>query len=313
MAANPYAALLPVVVFGLRFTGQGMAGHLGIVVMSRWFSKMRGRAIATASFGFSTAEVVLPIGFVLLMTWVDWRFLWGLAALCAALGIPVLRQLLKSERSPSEMSTASESLGLLERHWTRGEALKHWLFWLMVPAILGLSAFGTAFLFHQVHFAEIKSISHLSLVSSFPFYTAVSVASMALFGWALDRFGVTRLLPIYELPLVVAFSCFALGQGLPMIWVGLLFFGLSTGAAATLVPAFWAEVYGTKHIGAIKAMAAAVMVLGSAIGPGLTGALIDFGVGLETQYLGVAAYFALVTATLIFGVGKLRRSSPQLA
>jgi hypothetical protein len=60
-------------------------------------------------------------------------------------------------------------------------------------------------------------------------------------------------------------------------------------------------------------MAAAVMVLGSAIGPGLTGALLDFGVGLETQYLGVAAYFALVTATLIFGVGKLRRSNPQLA
>ena len=42
-----------------------MAGHLGIVIMSRWFAKMRGRAIATASFGFSIAEVVLPIGLCL--------------------------------------------------------------------------------------------------------------------------------------------------------------------------------------------------------------------------------------------------------
>ena len=42
-----------------------------------------------------------------------------------------------------------------------------------------------------------------------------------------------------------------------------------------MASAFWAEFYGTRHIGAIKAMAAALMVFGSAIGPGLTGALID--------------------------------------
>ena len=311
MAATPSVLILPFAVFALRFTGQGMAGHLGIVVMSRWFSQMRGRAIATASFGFSLAEVILPISFVLLLSWFDWRLLWVAAAVIVVLSIPALRHLLKAERSPGEMSEATESLGLDGIHWTRRMAVKHWLFWLMVPAILGFSAFGTAFLFHQVHFAEIKGISHLSLVSSFPLYTAVSITSLMIFGWALDRFGVTRLLPFYELPIAIAFVCFALAPGLPAIWLGLLFFGISTGAASTLVPAFWAEVYGTRHIGAIKAMAAAVMVLGSAIGPGLTGGLIDFGIGLEVQYIGVALYFALVTIGLWRGVRRVETGAAQ--
>lgn len=305
MAANPYAAVLPIVVFALRFTGQGMSSHLGIVIMSRWFAKMRGRAIAIATFGFSIGEVLLPITFVLLLGWLDWRLLWVAAAIVAALGIPLLRHLLKSERSPGELSEATENTGLEDRHWTRGEALKHWLFWLMVPAVAGMSAFGTAFFFHQVHYAEMKGLSHLSLVSSFPFFTAVSVASMATFGWALDRFGVTRLLPFYELPMAVAFVCFAMATGLPMIWVGLLFFGISAGATATLVPAFWAEIYGTRHIGAIKALAAAAMVFGSAIGPGLTGGLIDLGIGLNAQYMGIAVFFAVVTISLWRGVSRL--------
>jgi len=69
---------------------------------------------------------------------------------------------------------------------------------------------------------------------------------------------------------------------------------------------FWAEFYGTAHIGAIKAMAAAIMVLGSAIGPGLTGALIDEGIGIEAQFRGVAGYFLLTTLLMAVGVGRAR-------
>ena len=77
--------------------------------------------------------------------------------------------------------------------------------------------------------------------------------------------------------------------------------------------AFWAEFYGTAHIGAIKALAAAVMVLGSAIGPGLTGVLIDIGIDLGPQYIGVAAYFTLSTALLLWGVRRAATSLPKEA
>ena len=91
--------------------------------------------------------------------------------------------------------------------------------------------------------------------------------------------------------------------------LGFVLLGLTAGATATLPSAFWAEFYGTKYIGSIKALAAAVMVLGSAIGPGVTGFLIDYQIGLEVQFYWIAAYFALATLVLWVGV---RRYAPSL-
>jgi hypothetical protein len=93
--------------------------------------------------------------------------------------------------------------------------------------------------------------------------------------------------------------------------VGLFFMGLTSGAVATWQNGFWAEFYGTKHLGALKAMASAIMVLGSAIGPGLTGLFLDLGVGLSTQYLWVAAYFALSTCFMMMGVRRYRWDMPR--
>ena len=100
---------------------------------------------------------------------------------------------------------------------------------------------------------------------------------------------------------------FGLTGSLSGVVVGVLFFAMTSGTNATLPNAFWAEFYGTKHIGSIKAMATAIMVLGSAIGPGLTGAFIDMGIGLETQFVWVGAFFAFATAMMVIGIGRAKR------
>lgn len=298
--------LLPFVIFALRFTGQGMTSHISAVSMSRWFVASRGRALSLAALGFSLGEALLPIIFVALMAMYDWRSLWLVAAVIALLGIPVLLSLLTKERLPQNVAQSDQSVGMGNRHWTRHDALFHPLFWFMVPAILGPSAFNTAFFFLQVHYAEVKGWTHLELVSMFPFYTGVSIAAMMLSGWVLDKFGTSRVIPFYQLPMVVAFLCFAFADGQTWVLVGLVFLALTTGANATLPNAFWAEFYGTAHIGAIKALATAVMVFGSAIGPGVTGALIDIGIGIETQYLAVSAYFLVSTLCITIGVVRYR-------
>jgi hypothetical protein len=85
---------------------------------------------------------------------------------------------------------------------------------------------------------------------------------------------------------------------------------MTSGAVATWQNGFWAEFYGTQHLGALKAMAAAIMVLGSAIGPGLTGLFLDFGIGLSTQYLWVVAYFGVSTSIMMIGVRRFRDEVP---
>jgi len=310
MALNPVAWALPIVIFALRFFGQGMTSHTAVVAMSRWFSATRGRALSVASLGFSLGEAVMPVLFVSLLVWTDWHILWMAAAAICVLAIPALILLLRRERTPQSMAEGQSSVGMAGRHWKRAEALRHPLFWFMVPALLGPSAFNTAFFFHQVHFAEIKGWSHGALVSLFPIYTGLAIVAMLASGWAIDRWGTARLMPFIQLPMVAAFLLFSAAEGLDGALLAFLFLAMTTGANATCSSAFWAEFYGTAYIGAIKALAAAIMVFGSAAGPGITGALIDHGIGLERQFIGIAAYFAVTTVLMLLGVARFRGDLP---
>lgn len=311
MAIVPAIWMLPVSIFMLRLFGQGMTTHISMVAMSRWFVATRGRALSVASLGFSLGEAVLPIVFVGLLVVFDWRNLWGIAAVMSLIGAPLLILLLRQERTPQSIALSDTSTGMNGVSWTRKQTLFHPLFWFMVPAMLGPSAFNTAFFFHQVHFAEIKGWAHLELVSYFPLYTICAIFSMMLSGWALDKMGTARLIPYFQIPLIGAFVVFAYAQGPVGAIFGFILLSLTAGANSTLPTAFWAEFYGTAHIGAIKAMATAVMVFGSAIGPGITGALIDFGYGLETQFLWISAFFVFSTITMWIGVHRFKPSLPR--
>ena len=310
MAFNPWVALLPVVIFCLRFTGQGMSTHIAAVGMSRWFAANRGKALSVANLGFSIGEATYPLLVVALMMFFAWQSIWVLAAFVAILSIPALVWLLREERSPQSMATDGQSVGMNGRHWTRNQALVHPLFWFMMPAFVGQSAFNTAFFFLQVHFAEIKGWDHFQLVAMFPVYTGVAIGSMIFSGVLIDKIGTARLIPYFQLPMIFAFLLFAYGQSLLTTLVGFVFLGLTSGANATLPNAFWAEHFGTKHLGAIKASAAAAMVLGSAIGPAITGVLLDFSLPLEAQYFGVSIFFGASSLLMWVGISRARKSTP---
>ncbi|MCO4847699.1 MAG: MFS transporter [Yoonia sp.] len=309
MSVNTSMAGLVLVIFALRFFGQGMASHMAVVSMTRWFVAARGRALAVAGMGFMLGEATLPLIMVWLKSITEWRGLWlWFAVICVILSV-ILYRLLRLERTPQSAANETAATGLLGKHWTRTMALRHPLFWLMVPAIGFFSAFGTAFWFHQVHFAEVKGYSHLALVAVFPLGTIALAISTIIYGWAIDRFGVVRLMPLYILPYIVAFCLHWYAPNLIWTAIAVILMGISGGGNATILSACWAGFYGTRFIGSIKAAAAALMVLGSAIGPGLSGLLIDAGVGIEVQMLGYAACFGFAA----FMMGMAARMANQLA
>lgn len=308
MAVAPEAWMLPFIIFALRFAGQGMTSHIAMVAMARWFVASRGRALAVATLGYAIGEALMPLFIVLMFGFVPWQALWlGFAVFLLAV-IPVLLHLLRLERTPQAVSNDNESTGMNGRHWTRPEALSHWLFWVMVPAILLPSAWLTALFFQQVHLAETKGWSHTGLVALFPIYTASAIASTMASGVLLDRYGSSRIIPFVAVPMAGGFILLAQADGLFTAALALMIIASGHGANATLPNAFWAEFYGTRHIGSIKSMATAVMVVGSAIGPGLTGSLIDFGFPFEHQMYGIAATFLATTVIVFMGVARARPS-----
>ena len=305
-------ATLTLAVFFLRFFGQGMMGHTAMVAMSRWFAATRGRAVSIAGLGFSVGEAVLPLAMVALLGLFEWRTVWFGIALFLALVAPVLYAMLRHERTPQSFASSPGRAGMEGRHWTRGEALRHPLFWALVPVLVGLSAWNTAFFFHQVHLAVAKGLTHAQFVALFPLYSLVSVAFMLLAGWLCDRIGVARIATVALVPVVAGYLVLA---GAPVGSVGaigaaLALVGATVGMNSTLMGALWAEFYGTAHVGAIRSATAFAMVGGSAIGPVVTGALIDRGIAFPAQALAIALYFAMAGGLMAAVVIASARSLP---
>lgn len=302
MAVNTSWVLLVFVIFALRLTGQGMMSQLGAVAMVRWFEATRGKALSLASMGFAVGQAILPVAFVGLFAVAHWRSLWVLAAGLIILTIPVIMLLLRRERTPQSMADEAQIAGMNGVHWTRAQMLRSGLFFLMIPMVVGPSAWGTALFFQQVHLVEVKGWELVAFVALMPIYTVSSVATTFASGWAIDRFGVSRIVPFQMLPFAVSFAVLAFADTIFMAGVGLVIFGLGQGTQATATSTFWAEYYGTRYIGSIKSVAAALMVFGSAIGPGITGLLIDLGITFPEQMLPISVYYLIAAGLATYGI-----------
>ena len=313
MAFASSAWVLPIVIFALRFTGQGMMSHIAVVAMARWFVASRGKALAVASFGYAFGEAMMPLFIVFMFDIVDWRMMWIGFAVFLVIVIPLLTILLRLERTPQSVANDSQSLGMNNKHWTRKETVNHWLFWIMVPAILGPSAWVTALFFQQVHFAQTKGIAHAALVALFPIYTVVGIGSTIVCGFLVDRFGSAKLIPFVGVPVALGFLILGATGSIFGVACGLALIALGHGANATFPNAFWAEFYGTRNLGGIKALATAVMVIGSAFGAGITGALIDRGLNFEDQMFGIAIMFLAVAVLVGAGVSRAKPNLPTSA
>ncbi|MGZ9809147.1 MFS transporter [Pseudoroseicyclus sp. H15] len=306
-------AMLLGTIFALRFFGQGMMSQLSTVAMARWFVATRGRALSIAAMGFALGQAVLPITFVALAEVMAWRWLWVVAAGLVLVMLPVILRLLRAERSPQSFATGEESAGISNRHWTRGEMLRHPLFWCLVPLLLGPPSWGTVLWFQQVELVAEKGWTLAGFVALLPLFTAVSVSTTLASGIAIDRFGPMRMLRLFLIPFIIAFVLMARAESLLGAAVALCFVGMGMGLAGTVVAAFWADVYGTRFIGAIKSVNASIMVFGSALGPGISGWLLDRGIGMEAQFMAFALYFAVAALLAWVALSLFARPSAMPA
>lgn len=313
MVINPSAWVLIALIFGLRFCGQGMMGHIAMTAMGRWFYGHRGRAVAVAGLGYALGEAVLPPLAIPVMAWLGWRETWLAVALILALVLmPAVFWLLRQERVPRGSVEDIAHRGLAARQWDRRQALGHWLFWAILPGVVTPSFIGTVVFFHQVHISGVKDWALGTMALAYSLYAMATVLASLAAGWAVDRFGSACLLPVYLLPMGV--GVWLLGPAAEVsAWFAILaLVGLSTGISNAMWGAFWAEHYGTLHLGAIKALATSAMVFGSALGPFVTGWAIDWGWSFPRQCLWLALW-CLIMSGLYLGVARRVRSELRLS
>jgi hypothetical protein len=76
------------------------------------------------------------------------------------------------------------------------------------------------------------------------------------------------------------------------------------GLANTLMGVTWAELYGTTHLGAIRAVAQAAMILSTATAPVTVGLLLDFHWSMEAVALLLAAYAVFASMLAWWGLHR---------
>jgi MFS family permease len=288
-----------------------MMSQLAIVAMARWFDARRGLALSISAMGLAAGTATLPIIVASLLEVFSWRAVWVMSSALLMLTFPVMLWLLSAERTPQSHVASNDAAGMSGRHWTRRDVLRSRIFWLLVPMLLGPPAWGTALFFQQVHIAEVKGWPLVEYLALVPLLATVSVTFTLLSGQAIDRFGSARVATVYLLPIAVAFCVLGGAQSLTTAAFGMALLGVGLGIQATLPTAFWAEFFGTRHIGAIKAVSSSIMVFGSAIGPAVSGALIDMGMTFPQQMFWIGAYFAGANILVWLAVRDARKILPS--
>lgn len=291
---------LGVTIYALRLFGQGMMTHISMTAMGRWFSAQRGRAVSLATLGHNVGEAVFPSAFIFAAYALGWRGTWLAAAVVlAVVALPAIVMLMRVERMPRATDGPERRTAL--RNWTRGEVLRDPIFWLCLSGVLAPGFIGTTVFFHQVYLSELRGWAPEVFASSFIVMSSMTIVFALIAGQLIDRFSAVRILPSFLLPLAASCIVLATTQSPWGAYIFMALMGISYGFSSTLFGALWPELYGAKHLGSIRAVIVAMMVLATAMGPGLTGWLIDIGVSYPAQIaaMGVYCILSAVVMTIV--------------
>ena len=108
----------------------------------------------------------------------------------------------------------------------------------------------------------------------------------------------------------MALLVLTLGTHPLMALVFMVMAGLTSGIFGPIIGALWAELYGVLHLGAIRAMASAIMVFSTGLSPVGMGLLIDRQVTMAT-ISGLCFAFVAAAIGLVLFARLHRFESPN--
>ena len=294
-----------IAIFLMRFSGQGMMSHTATTTVSRYFTKSRGRALSICWFGLSSAEFILPVLMVFLLSLTTWQNIWIVIALLILIFLPIASFfLVRTVKLDTRESTEGEEFKEENiKQWKRIEVIKDYKFYIVSMNMLAMPWIATGVFVYQSFITESKNWGPFVIAQSFMSYSVFSVITLLISGFLIDKFTSRKLLIFMNIPLFL--STFVIiyfdAQFTAFIFLGLI--GISNGLANVLGSSTWAEVYGVKHIGSIKALTTALMVFSTAFGTALFGILIDIGFSIEKIAV-ISALYILISFILLFLVRK---------
>ncbi len=298
-------AFLFVAIFLMRFSGQGLMSHTASTTISRYFTKSRGKALSIIWFGLSSAEFIMPVLIVYLLTLIVWQDLWVIFSLIVLICLPLASYILvKDVKLDTRENTQNEKLKENNiKNWKRIEVLGDYRFYIVSLNMLAMPWIATGVFVYQSFVTNSKGWGEYTIAQSFMSYSIFSVITLIVAGYLIDKFTSRKLLIYMNIPLFLGTLVIIYFDAPQTAFLFLGLVGISNGLANLLGSSTWAEIYGVKYIGSIKALTTALMVFATAFGTALFGFFIDAGFSIE-KIAFIAAIAIACSIALLFTIRK---------
>ena len=292
--------LLAAGIFLMRFSGQGLMSHASTTTISRFFERSRGKALSTIWFGLSSAEFILPVLITYLFVIYSWRTVWQGIAILIILFLPlIVLNTIRHIKLDSREKDQSYVKKIKIKSWRRKEVIKDYRFYIVSLNMLAMPWIATGVFVYQSYISESKMWSIYTIPKAFMVYSIASIITLFFSGFLVDKFTSRKLIPLMNIPLLLAMIVLFYYQHEVSAFIFLGLIGISNGLANVLGSSTWAEIYGVKFIGSIKALTTAFMVFSTAFGTAIFGLLIDNGYTIENIAFISGAYILISLILLI--------------
>ena len=294
---------------------------LGVVV-SKWFVRKRGRAMAVAEVGQRAGSGLVPVFAQVMVSAADWRTAaWATGALTWVLGLlPALLFLRRQpedlglkpdgdDAAPSAGAPMAPRQGYEPPSVTLHAALRSTTFWLIALAIAAMFTVISGISLNLLPYLSDEGLSDGAAVSVLAVYATVSGFSAVGAGLLSERVAVTRLLQTSYVVLAASTLFLTLVDTTALGMVYGVVAGVAFGTISTAFQLVLPTFFGRAHLGAIRGFSQTLNMGAVAGGPFLMAFVFD----TTGSYVPILFAFAGLLAAafvMLAVVPKSRRAAP---
>ncbi|MSP22774.1 MAG: MFS transporter [Dehalococcoidia bacterium] len=308
-----YVVQAGVVTIGMAGMGPAVAN----VVVSNWFVRRRGTAIAITAMGTSLAAVTLPSLATMMIATIGWRAAWAVIGVTVwVLVVPTAALVMR--RRPEDHGLVADGGYVAPRkgdrlaaqraavdgvRWTRTQAMRTPALWLLILTFgLGSMGFG-AMLLHLIPFLTDSGYTRTEAAGAFSMLGLSGLVSKPLWGIIADRVP-SRFAAAAEFAILgLGVFVISIAPTLPLMYGAIFVMGVGVGGIITIQETVWADYFGRITLGTVRAIGRPFTIISSAGGPVLAGLAYDLRHSYEIAFLtfigayALAAVFILLTPT----------------
>lgn len=282
-----------------RFIIAGLLQIVPGVVVSKWFVKKRGRAMAFAVVGTRLGQVTMPLFSQFALLAFGWRY--AAVALMSLVWIStLLPAILFLRREPEDMglspdgiSTDSEDYESLEEDeigFELREVVRLPSFYFILIATSGLMFNIGGINFNLFPYLTDKGISEGSAITVLTMWSGVSAIGALGVGFIVERFHIRFVMAVGFAIVTGGVVVLINTATLFMAYIFAFIHGIAFGSLPMLIQLVWAEYFGRAHQGTIRGFVTPIQLVIQAGGPLVGTLMYDF----RADYTPALIVFAFV-------------------